>query len=278
MPQSKRTYYPIPEGWREEVSGTEWLALVTICPIGLFLIVHGLRSTEQYRLPTTVFLISSGILFLCFCAFVPVRQLTRDNLHIDTDRMESAPGRTVVGHTHAATATTAGLYGCLIVSGLTLLVGDVLGDLPADTSQGAPAPFIIAGIVVWSVLYLPVFLVNRSVRRITLTPRAITFPRGALPFSTTVAWKDITAIEAIASRGGGLVKLKARSARQYEPRTVCVDARFIAAGAPAMYWLLRFYYDHPECRPELGDGRAVARAGAYELFDRHRDDCVATPS
>ncbi|MCP9618901.1 hypothetical protein FOH10_09985 [Nocardia otitidiscaviarum] len=164
-----------------------------------------------------------------------------------------------------------GLLACTVVSCTTVLAADVLTELPPSASARAPAPIVLAVIVVVTALYLPCYVLNRSIRRLTLTSRAVTVPRGLLPFAASIAWKDIVAITPLPQHESGMLKLDVRSYRHPTPRVLRVDVRFMKIGAPATYWLLRFYHEHPEHRGELNDHRAAERVRTYRLLDVDRD-------
>ncbi len=267
-----RTYYPFPEGWGGEgLTGMEWVGLVVFSPVGVYLVVSGIRTIEQYRWPTTAFLISSGVLFLCLCALAPTRQRTRGRLHVDGDEIAATAGRTVIAQSAATTLAMTGLLGCTIVAGSTALAGDVLAELPASASARAPAPIVLAVIVAVTALYLPCYVLNKSIRRLTLTSRAVTVPRGLHLFPTSIAWADIVAITPLPLHESGTLRLDVRSYRHPTPRVLRVDVRFMKIGAPATYWLLRFYHEHPEHRGELNDHRAAERVRTYRLLDVGRD-------
>ncbi|WP_330178981.1 hypothetical protein OHB26_20990 [Nocardia sp. NBC_01503] len=50
-----------------------------------------------------------------------------------------------------------------------------------------------------------------------------------------------------------------------EIRTASLDAQWPSIGASATYWLVRFYFQHPELRDELADRRATDRIRSYGL-------------
>lgn len=110
--------------------------------------------------------------------------------------------------------------------------------------------FIIGIICIWSASRNAI----RANRELRVTPGGIESPG----FRDPIPWSDVTQILPSPIRGDRRIGAWI-STNNDHPRSDDVRLDQHAAGAPAAFWLIDFYWRHPELRDELGDGRAVDR-------------------
>ncbi|GAA1480981.1 hypothetical protein GCM10009624_14210 [Gordonia sinesedis] len=89
----------------------------------------------------------------------------------------------------------------------------------------------------------------------------------------TVSWNDITEVAPVPVRGdrriGAWISLNAGATRREHIR---VDQYSI--GASATFWLIDFFWRHPELREELNDGRALQRLRTGSVVEEEEERYV----
>jgi hypothetical protein len=133
-------------------------------------------------------------------------------------------------------------------------------ELPfAAPGRGAINQFLMGSLLVLSLIGLAALVRRRE-------PGYLLIGRDGVEiadiFQTrTARWEDIVDITDKADKRNPI----AFKLRDDKP-IVVPNAAAYAAGSPAMYWMVRHYWKHPENRAELTDGRALERLRA-EQFD-----------
>ena len=127
-------------------------------------------------------------------------------------------------------------------------------------SGGVVFRSLMAALLGLSLLGLIGLVRSRESGRLRLTPAGI--EHATLLGSRSATWDQITDIaDVAANRAHNPIVLTIPDAK---PIVVSNADRYGDAG-PAVYWMVRHYWKHPEDRGELTDGRALARLVAAQF-------------
>ncbi|MBF6332338.1 hypothetical protein [Nocardia transvalensis] len=155
----------------------------------------------------------------------------------------------------------------MAVGGASFSFGTWAGVLDIEESpagNAAYAPFTLA-LAVLATILLIVYASRGSVGEIKLSPTGVCTPNHFFG-NTCTKWRDIGRVSPHESRSYTVV-LQFSTSRIHSRPGINLGVAEYAIGASAVYWLLRFYHEHPELRAELADHRAAERVRSYRLVE-----------
>ncbi len=168
-----------------------------------------------------------------------------------TVALDRRVGRVVLASTIVMIPTAIGFL-------IFLYTGDIVIQ---QTRRGGPASMALAAVLaIVGGVVLIVSYPKRALGRVVLSPRGFHVVEGGREFRG--AWADV---RGVTSEGPSERK---RAAGLQRPIVLDMDdgsvhvignANSYVPGGAALYWMVRYYWRHPERRDELVDGTALSR-------------------
>ncbi|MCP2174744.1 hypothetical protein [Williamsia maris] len=155
-------------------------------------------------------------------------------------------------------------------AGLIFAIGQWTGTLGVPVSRGfaIAAPLLAVLVAVYGSIQLVLLLAREfAMSTVVLSPDRVRVIYGIS--DRTLPWAEISHLSintpAIGRRHAidCLVHL-----RVSEGRSLDINTNWLSTGCAPTYWLLKFYFEHPEHRDELGDQRAVDRLMSGRVVTR----------
>ncbi|NNH73966.1 hypothetical protein HLB23_29630 [Nocardia uniformis] len=269
MSDSKSSEYPIPYQWQSS-RWVFYLGGFAFGGFGSFLWLQLPNSIANNEWLRSSFFLFAGLSawFLGLLGAASIFQAKQTQVH--SSSMKNADGRTVI---NAALGMRLSQY---IFTISTVIGGSIfcLGlwsntlDLPLSGGQRVFFPLVILIAVIFSLVDTVRIVVQAPIGNLVLAPDSLSF-KQTFKGKSTVAWRDIVDV-AIASHKSSKDRcdvLVTFRTDESVTRTVSLDAHWPSIGGAATYWLVRFYFTHPELREELSDHRAIDRIRSYRVLD-----------
>jgi hypothetical protein len=156
------------------------------------------------------------------------------------------------------------VFGLVVGAGLFALLqpyGKL--DIPVGRQQRYSVPFMAAATAVMGAPYLWQIVKRGGTKYLRLTPDGFEFAAGlSSPGGEWVEVRDVTD----QPPGKAALKYSAIVMVMSDGKTPSLAAGSFTPDGKALRQLVRFYWQHPEHRPELTDGRALQRL-SNEQFD-----------
>lgn len=236
----------LPANWSRGLSPVAWF--------GVALLIGGSGQfwvqtfTAAQRASVTGTLGSGGLAVFCTAGAAALLLTFRASATRYSDWSEA--GTTVRAHPAIAWVWSIGLLGGAVGSGFTVGFGSV----------STVSRYLLGALLVLSVLGLCAFARSRRSGYLRIGPGGIAF---ADIFRTRVArWTEIQDITDHANnRARNALVL---SVGDGKPLVVANADRFASSG-PTLYWMVRYYWLHPDARAELTDGRALHRLRDHDF-------------
>jgi hypothetical protein len=266
---------PPPPGFRPDWNPFSLKAvagIVLIAAFGVFLGFLSVRAIAEGRWPYLLFYVPATIVFL-----LPVLLLPRINVVDDVTTMqefvaEHGAGEFRIQRDLWATIgviafATLGTIGCAAFS-IGVWTGTLEFQLSARQQGSFPVVVAMIGLVgAWVAIGTAL---RGTSGWLVLTPSEIDFMESGMS-RRRIPWDDIAEITLTPQQ-------KKKRDRMYSPQRLWLlrkdpDKRptSIALNWPmgnrAAFWLIHFYWSHPELRDELADDRVVERITAGRILD-----------
>lgn len=200
--------------------------------------------------------VTTAGLAVFFCAAVATVVLTLTVSGSAADTRWDGVGTTVRVNPSIAWAWGVALLGGAVGSSCYLVFvsyGDT--ELPfATTGRGGPSRYLLSALLLMSIIGLIALLRTRESGRLRFSVDGV---EHADMFRTRSArWEDLIDISDKSEKSARNPIVF--STNDAKPIVVPNADRF-GVGGPALYWMARHYWNHPESRDELHDGRALDR-------------------
>lgn len=240
---------PQPPHWRRNVSAWTWVGVVVFVAATVYCVVQA--ATSVARGSTLGTLIAGGLAVMCVGLLSAVAVTFTG---ADTRCRESDSSATTLRvHPMIAVLYGIALAGAVLGSSLHTIfsareeVGEVF-------SGGGVFRSLMAALLAVSLFGLIGLVRSREPGRLRLTPAGV--EHATLLGTRSATWEQITDIaDTAGNRAMNPIVLTVRDAKPI----VVSNADRYGDGGPAVYWMVRHYWKHPEVRGELADGRALAR-------------------
>jgi hypothetical protein len=186
-------------------------------------------------------------------------------------------GRVLTRCTWDSTGTTfwpdRGFTRVLVVAALVLIPAGVLFvvlmplgvlDLPADRGlQAVTGPLLIGSATVAAVVGVFKAWQRGGIGYLTLSPEGI--DDANILATKSYDWDDMAEIQGSPSKGKGRNTI-VLVLRDGDEAAIQGAHGYVPSGVP-LYWMVQYYFSHPDMRSELTDGRAVERLnrGLFEF-------------
>ncbi|QZT60573.1 hypothetical protein [Mycolicibacterium austroafricanum] len=240
---------PPPPNWRPNLTAWTWFGVVVFVVGALYCVVRAATSVAQGS--TLGALIAGGLAVMCvggLAAFAVTFTVSAAHYRESVD-----------------SATTLRVNPAIAVLYGIALAGAVLGSslyVTFSTRESVRVLFgggvvfrsLMAALLALSLLGLIGLVRSREPGRLSLTPAGV--EHANLLGSRSAVWDQITDIaDAAGNRAMNPIVITVRDAKPI----VVSNADRYGDGGPAVYWMVRHYWSHPDDRDELTDGRALAR-------------------
>lgn len=242
---------PEPADW---VSGRERLTWATICGLAPAIVALGFGTRALLRGSYATALLLCA-LAACFVLVVIALQLVRRGLTSLRAEHDST-GTTILPDRRFTTFVIVGLI-LGTVSMLTIAIALPLRafDIPLSPGMQTFSPFVAGFGALAGFVGLVVGWRRGGVGYVDVTTDGVEIANIA--YTESVDWNDIADVRASAD------SKKTRKAvvlvRRDGTEKIIDGADIYVPGGSALYWMVRHYWQHPDNRSELTDGRAIQR-------------------
>jgi len=242
-----------PPNWNSGVSAPAKFGLLIFIGGAVYSVAQTVASLLRSSISGAV---TTAGLAVFFCAAVATVVLTLMKSGSDADARWDSAGTTVRVNPSIAWAWGVALLGGAIGSSCYLVfVSYGNTELPfATTGRGGASKYLMGALLLMSIIGLIALLRTRESGRLRLGHDGV---EHADIFRTRSArWDDLIDVTDESEKSArNPIVFRTHGAK---PIVVSNADRF-GVGGPALYWMARHYWKHPECREELHDGRALDR-------------------
>ncbi|WP_235624029.1 hypothetical protein [Mycolicibacterium goodii] len=251
------TELPQPAQWRDR----DFVAAAGIALFGASAAVAALWTFQRFERGDhlTAAITAGGTIFAACCALLAVRgRFMRTPLRAKVDRSGTKFLPDAVGVILVITLCVAA-----IPSGLLFVVfaPQHRVDLPISDGERVFEPILVGALVFFAAVGLIAIVRRRGTGHLLLTPDG--FELVDVLFTQRGSWQDVEDVSDVAA--DKQVRHPIVLVMKDGKPIVVKNADGYAPNGAALYWLIRYYWRHPENRAELADGRAVKRLCDEEL-------------
>ncbi|WP_349270033.1 hypothetical protein MPNTM1_00658 [Mycolicibacterium parafortuitum] len=246
---------PPPPHWRPNLTAWTWVGVVVFVVGTIYCVVRAATSVAQGSVLGA--LIAGGLALMC----VGLLAVLAVTFTVSAARYRESGGSATTLRVNPVIAVLYGvaLAGAVLASSLYVIFS---GRESVRMLFGADevVRFLMAALLGISLLGLIGLVRSREPGRLRLTAAGV--EHATFLGTRSAGWNQITDIaDSAGNRALNPIVLTVRDAK---PIVVSNADRYGDAG-PAVYWLVRHYWRHPQDRGELADGRALQRLAAAQF-------------
>jgi len=219
----------------------------------------------------SVFLFSAAAALFAMSSLFFVNDLTYRRARVEQARITVGPeGICIFPATRQRTVQTAFLL-TFTVAGLIFSIGTWTRTLDIPISPGFAVfypPFMLSGVVLVLTMTARTWLRGTSLGLLRIGPQTVHYEAGLA--DGELSWDQCTGMSINSPRIGRssvaacVIYLHSTDAA----KPMAITTNMLSTGCAPTYWLLKYYFEHPEHRDELADQRAVDRLMSGRVVTR----------
>jgi hypothetical protein len=256
--------FPKPIVWQPPSKYLAALRYVVFGSFGVVMLVAGVVDCVHGDLLRALFLGAIGAWFVTMVLGVVLARTVYDSDDLRYAVLDSRAHALRVNYATGVEVMVAATLVAGVLGGTLFLIG-VWSDwfeLPLSSREERHLGIPFVALTVVSLVQLALGVHRGRMGGIELSPTGV---RQLASFGhADHAWESIAAITATdpTSRKRGNAGTMFLRPHNSGERPARLDTGGLSIGSGAAYWLVKFYFEHPELREELADGRAEARLRA----------------
>ena len=246
---------PPPPHWRPNLTAWTWVGVAVFVAGTVYCVVQAATSVAHGSALGA--LIAGGLAVTCAGAMAALAV----TFTVSAVRYRESGGSATTLRVHPAIAVLYGiaLAGAVPASSLYLIFSD-RESVRMLFGGGMVVRFLMAALLALSLLGLIGLVRSREPGRLRLTATGV--EHATFLGTRSARWDQITDIADTA--GNRAVHPIVLAVRDAKPIVVSNADRY-GDGGPAVYWMVRHYWRHPQNRGELADGRALQRLAVVQF-------------
>ncbi|WP_188491089.1 hypothetical protein [Williamsia phyllosphaerae] len=263
--------FPLPNKWSTRPLVALTIAAVLFAGVGVWFLVAALLSALDVDWLRSIFLVFTGGAFVALGAIPATANRVYQSDDPSTARILFTDNRLRILPDRAQQIVSLSLGVMFVVAAFIFAIGTWTSTLDLPISPGFAVfypPFALGTAVLVMTMLFRVWRRGGSYGQLALDPVSVSHESGEL--RTELHWADIAAFSINRPRmgrtGSAACMIYLQPADGTPP--LAVTTNMLSTGCAPTYWLLKYYFEHPEHRDELGDQRAVDRLMSGRVVTR----------
>ncbi len=257
-----RDVFPLPTKWSTRPLVALTIAAVLFAGVGVWWVVAAVLSALDSEWLRSIFLVFAGGAFLALGATPLTANRTYQRLDPSVARISIIDKSMRILPDRAQQIVSMGLAVMFVVAGFIFAIGTWTSTLDISMSPGFAVffpLFALSTALLASAMLARTWRRGRTYGQLLLGSLHISHETGER--KTELMWRDIVHVSINSPRmgrtGSPACMFYLHPADGTPP--LAVTTNMLSTGCVPTYWLLRYYFEHPEDRDELGDQRSIDR-------------------